>query len=156
MGYACPVCEDPQSDAGHLANHLAFTAISSGGNHEEWLDEHVPGWGQLGKSELAEEVVGMAEETEFPQVFEESGLADADDHQHDHSAGDQTLADHDVDPSSARSRGTGELDEEARAIMEEARELTEEMRGEDDGPGGDAPEGSAGDDGDSPPDDDES
>lgn len=134
MGYACPVCEDPQSDPGHLANHLAFTAISSGGDHEEWLDEHVPGWGQLGKSELAEEVVGMAEETEFPQVFEESGLAASHDHdhQHEHGAGDQTLADHGLDPSAARSRGTGELDEEAREIMKEARELTEEMRREDD------------------------
>ena len=38
MGYACPVCEDPQSDATHLANHLAFTAMLRGGEHGEWLD----------------------------------------------------------------------------------------------------------------------
>lgn len=145
MGYACPVCEDPQSDAGHLANHLAFTAITSGGDHEEWLDEHVPGWGELGKSELADEVTSEAEETEFPQVFEESGLDDPHDHgqhqrgqhgQRDHGSPDQALADHGVDPSAARARGSGDLDDEARSIMEEARELTEAMR--DDGDEGDS------------------
>ncbi|SFS12890.1 hypothetical protein SAMN05216559_4152 [Halomicrobium zhouii] len=133
MGYACPVCEDPQSDAGHLANHLAFTAITTGGDHEEWLDEHVPGWGQLGEAELAEEVADHAEETEFPQVFEESGLEDSHDHPHghgghQHGGGAQGLDDHGLDPSAARSRGAGDLDEEAQKIMAEARELTEEIR----------------------------
>jgi len=135
MGYSCPVCEDPQSDAGHLANHLAFTAITHGGDHEDWLDDHVPGWGQLGEAELAEEVAGEAEETEFPQVFEESGLEDSHDHDHQHGhgghqhgAGGQSLDDHGLDPSAARSRGAGDLDEEAKKIMAEARELTEEIR----------------------------
>ena len=135
MGYACPVCEDPQSDAGHLANHLAFTAITSGGDHEKWLDEHVPGWGELGEAELADEVTSEAEETEFPQVFEESGLEDSHDHgqhQHGHGTADQGLGAHGVDPAAARSRGAGDLDDEARSIMAEARELTEEMRGGDD------------------------
>jgi hypothetical protein len=139
MGYACPVCEDPQSDAGHLANHLAFTAITHGGDHEDWLDEHVPGWGQLGEAELGEEVADHAEETEFPQVFEESGLEDSHDHgghghgSHQHGAGGQSLDDHGLDPSAARSRGAGDLADEAKKIMAEARELTEEMREEDEG-----------------------
>ncbi|PSP95012.1 hypothetical protein BRC91_03125 [Halobacteriales archaeon QS_4_62_28] len=115
MGYACPVCEEPQADAGHLANHLAFTAITSSGDHEEWLDEHAPEWGQLGETELAENVAEYAEETEFPQVFEESGVED-----------------HAVDTRQARARGSGELDEEAASILAEARELTEQMESSDD------------------------
>jgi hypothetical protein len=114
MGYACPVCEEPQADAGHLANHLAFTALTGGDDHEEWLDEHVPEWGDYGEDELAAEVVELAEETEFP--FEAGGH----DHEHDHG--------HGVDPQQARQRATGELDDEAAEILEEARELTEEMQ----------------------------
>jgi len=124
MGYACPVCEEPQADAGHLANHLAFTAITSSGDHEEWLDEHVPEWGQLGETELAENVAEYAEETEFPQVFEESGVED-----HAGHGGN----DHAVDTRQARARGSGELDEEAASILAEARELTEQMESSDDG-----------------------
>lgn len=127
MGYACPVCEDPQADAGHLANHLAFTALTGGGDHEDWLDEHVPEWEQLGEEGVADEIAGEAEETEFPQVFEESGLEDS----HGHGHGEESLG-HGVDPSAARSRGAGDLDDEARSIMEDARELTEEMRREGD------------------------
>ena len=40
MGYACPVCEIPHQDATHLANHLAFTAMTHGDDHEAWLDDH--------------------------------------------------------------------------------------------------------------------
>ena len=151
MGYACPVCGDPQADAGHLANHLAFTAMASGGDHEEWLDEHVPGWGQRGESELAAAVTDEAEETEFPQVFEASNLAEGRDggghghggdhgeHGHDHGAHD-----HGVDPAAARARGRGEMDEEARQVLAEAREITEEMRGSN---GDDVDEGPDADDG---------
>jgi len=78
MGYACPVCDDPQADATHLANHLAFTALTGGDDHEAWLDEHVPAWGQHGETELAAEVVDHADQREFPQVFEESGTGDQD------------------------------------------------------------------------------
>lgn len=129
MGYACPVCETPQPDAGHLANHLAFTAITTGGDHEEWLDERVPEWGQLGESELAAVVVEDAPETEFPQVFEESGVGG--DHGHDRQSGhERGLAGSDggIDPSAVRSRGRGELDDEARAILEEAHEMTASIR----------------------------
>ena len=79
MGYACPVCEDPQADGTHLANHLAFTALTGGADHEAWLDDHADGWGQLGETELAAVVAEEAEETTFPQVFAESGI-DEDDH----------------------------------------------------------------------------
>ncbi|MFB6196643.1 MAG: DUF5810 domain-containing protein, partial [Halobacteriaceae archaeon] len=27
MGYLCPICEEPQVDPEHLANHMAFSAI---------------------------------------------------------------------------------------------------------------------------------
>ncbi|NLV08860.1 hypothetical protein GOC74_02790 [Halomicrobium mukohataei] len=114
MGYACPVCEEPQADAGHLANHLAFTALTGGGDHEDWLDEHVPDWGDHGEDELAAEVVELAAETEFP--FEAGG------HDHQHGQG------HGIDPQQARERASGELDDEAAEILEEAREMTEAMQ----------------------------
>jgi hypothetical protein len=120
MGYACPVCEEPQADAGHLANHLAFTALTGGDDHEDWLDEHVPEWGELGEDELAAEVVELAEETEFP--FEAGG--------HDHQHGQHDHG-HGVDPQQARERASGELDDEAAEILEEAREMTEAMQDED-------------------------
>ncbi|MFC7176246.1 DUF5810 domain-containing protein [Halosegnis marinus] len=72
MGYACPVCDDPQSDARHLANHLAFTAILGNADHEAWLDEHAPGWADEGERELAERVAAAADEREYPQVFEDT------------------------------------------------------------------------------------
>jgi len=114
MGYACPVCDDPQADAGHLANHLAFTAMTGSDDHEAWLDDHVPDWGQLGETELADRVVGHAEETEFPQVFEESGLAD-----HDH--------DGDLSRGGDHHRGDREMSDDDAAVLAEARELTKEM-----------------------------
>ncbi|WP_277542743.1 DUF5810 domain-containing protein [Haloarcula laminariae] len=113
MGYACPVCDDPQADATHLANHLAFTALTGGGDHETWLDDHVTEWGQLGETELAERVVDHADEREFPQVFEESGVAD-----HDHTD--------DLPPGADSHRDRSMSDDDA-AVLEEARELTKEM-----------------------------
>jgi len=109
MGYVCPVCSDPQADATHLANHLAFTALTGGQDHEAWLDDTVGEWGQLGESELADIVVEEAEETEFPQVFEESGV----DTDHDHPETD--------------SRVDGDLSDADAAVLSEARELTREM-----------------------------
>jgi hypothetical protein len=117
MGYACPVCEDPQADGGHLANHLAFTAMTGGGDHEAWLDDHVPEWGQLGEAELADAVVADAEETEFPQVFEESGVEDHD---------------HDDLPPGAESESDRDLSEADAEVLAEARDLTEEMLDADD------------------------
>lgn len=109
MGYACPVCEDPQADASHLANHLAFTAMTGGDEHEAWLDESIGDWGQLGEAELGELVADHAEEREFPQVFEESGLED-------HSM-----------PAGTDSQRNRDLSEADAAVLEEARELTREM-----------------------------
>ncbi|WP_424000767.1 DUF5810 domain-containing protein [Haloarcula salina] len=125
MGYACPVCDDPQADARHLANHLAFTAMTGGDDHEAWLDEHVPGWGQLGEDELSEEVVDHAEETEFPQVFEDTVDRSGGGHDHDHGHGD-------LPQGASRHRGTNALRDQDSEVLAEARELTRAMLDEDD------------------------
>ncbi|WP_224267848.1 DUF5810 domain-containing protein [Haloprofundus salinisoli] len=131
MGYACPVCDVPQRDAEHLANHLAFTAMLRHEEHEAWLDEHVPGWNERGSKELAEVVTGHAEETEYDEVFEDTvGSTHASrDHQHGHGHG------HDhgnapggfFDPSAAAQRGSGSMSAEAQQVLREAQELTQQM-----------------------------
>ena len=127
MGYACPVCETPQMDAEHLANHLAFTAMLGDDAHEAWLDEHAPGWADQGEAELSERVVEYAESEEFPQVFEDttedapadaaerSGALFEDDHEHAH--------DHPNEHASGAHQRADALDE----VLEEARELTRRM-----------------------------
>ena len=139
MGYACPVCEDPQADAGHLANHLAFTAILGDDDHEAWLEEHAPGWGEMGEAELAEAVVDHVEETEFPQVFEDTvgGLEESTPDSleersgmlfEDEGFGDDQAHDHHQGHGPARAGGlSAEMDPETEAIVEEAREMTREM-----------------------------
>ncbi|MFC6904808.1 DUF5810 domain-containing protein [Halalkalicoccus tibetensis] len=72
MGYACPVCEIPQQDETHLANHLAFSAMLGREGHEEWLDEHVPDWEGMGPEELGERAAAFATEEEFETVFEDT------------------------------------------------------------------------------------
>lgn len=146
MGYACPVCEDPQADAGHLANHLAFSAMLGNADHEAWLEEHAPEWEELGEAELADIVAEDVEETEFPQVFEDttgkpdsagdpleerSGALfdegqDHAGHGHDHG--------HDHGDNADDGHGTGgivdtsgSMDAETEAVLEEAREMTREM-----------------------------
>ncbi|SNR38898.1 DUF5810 domain-containing protein [Halorubrum vacuolatum] len=134
MGYACPVCVTPQRDGEHLAHHLAFTAMLHGDDHEEWLDEHVPGWGEMDPPGLAERVVPHAESAEYPEVFEDTvdrgrpDLGVAFDGQDGHAghgghAGHSGAAHggdrHGVDPAA--------LDPEAAAAVREARELTERM-----------------------------
>jgi len=126
MGYRCPVCDDPQADDIHLANHLAFTAIARGGAHEAWLDEHVPDWGQLGDTGLAEEVTELAGDADYPRLFEDTTDV-AHDHDHDHS--DDMGANIPADVADL----PGADDDEIRDIIEEARELTRERRrGSDD------------------------
>ena len=143
MGYACPVCADPQADAGHLANHLAFTAMLDDEAHEEWLEKHAPGWESMGESELSEVAREAAEETEFPQVFDDTagGLSESDedpeersgalfegdhghghDHDHDHGRGDA--------PGGNRG-GRPPMDEAAEAALQEAREMTRRMLEDD-------------------------
>ena len=152
MGYACPVCSDPQADAGHLANHLAFTAILGDDDHEAWLDEHAPEWNELGEAELADELADELEATDFPQLFEDTAggldsgtgepasersgaLFDAEheakhDHEHTSHAHSHARA-HEgtIDTSQP-------LDEDTAEVLEEARELTKRMH--DDGDAKDA------------------
>ncbi|KAA9399856.1 hypothetical protein Har1130_01885 [Haloarcula sp. CBA1130] len=130
MGYACPVCDDPQADDVHLANHLAFTAMTGGDDHEEWLDERVPDWGQLGEDELSTEVVEYAAETEFPQVFEDTVDRSGDGHSHDHG--------HDLPQGADRHRGSNALSDHDSEVLAEARDLTREMLRDSDADAADA------------------
>ena len=123
MGYACPVCEDPQADAEHLANHLAFTAMMRGGAHEAWLDEHVPDWGETDETELGERVIEYVPAADYPQVFE-----DTTGH-HDHGAGDGPAADAPAEMDARRLEEAG-MDEATREALERARELTARRRDE--------------------------
>ena len=161
MGYSCPVCEDPQADGVHLANHLAFTAMVRGGDHEAYLDEHVPGWAELSEDELAAELGDVAEETEYPQVFEdtteEGHEHDEHDHAHehgghDHARGGQGGHDH-GSPAGRSGPGDAPLPsgtsvpepspgDETEEILEEARELTRKRREGGNSDGERSPDGS--------------
>ena len=100
MGYECPVCSTPQADARHLANHMAMTAMLGREDHADWLDEHTVG--------------GLAESEDPEDPLEERGGALFDDG-HDHGHGPNEGID------------VENLDPEARAAIEEAREMTEAM-----------------------------
>jgi hypothetical protein len=135
MGYRCPVCGDPQADGVHLANHLAFTAMVRGGEHEDWLDEHVPDWAARGEDGLAAAVTELADSAEYPQVFEdttgnhdyERGNAHGNEEAHDHGrAGDAMGAD--SLPVDVQAVDNVEMDEEAAEMLAEAREMTRERR----------------------------
>ncbi|EMA10797.1 hypothetical protein SAMN05443574_1027 [Haloarcula vallismortis] len=153
MGYACPVCDDPQADDVHLANHLAFTAMTGGDDHEAWLDERVPDWGQLGEDELSTEVVEYAEETEFPQMFEDTVDRSGDGHSHEHGH------DHgDLPQGADRHRGSNALSDHDSEVLAEARDLTREMlrdgdKSDSDAADSDVPESGAADTPDSDADD---
>jgi hypothetical protein len=134
MGFACPVCEIPHQDATHLANHLAFTAMTHGDDHEAWLDDHVPEWAEFGEDNLAAAVADLAPEAAYDQVFEDTVHAHSSGgtHQHEHhdsSNTDRTTRQQQrgVDPEAAAAMGGGALDEEARAVLDEARGLTTAM-----------------------------
>jgi hypothetical protein len=148
MGYACPVCDEPQRDAEHLANHLAFQAMTHGDDHESWLDEHAPDWASGGPADLAPRVAEHAPETEYEVVFDDTTETDGSDELYDPDL--QGELDEHADP---RPRGTGQghrhghdhgpdhtdtgvdvgdLDPEAREIVEDAQELTREMLAADD------------------------
>ncbi|WP_458186912.1 DUF5810 domain-containing protein [Haladaptatus sp. NG-WS-4] len=127
MGYACPVCETPQSDGKHLANHFAFTAILGDDEHEAWLDEHAPGWDEESPDELASRITESVPEAEYPQVFEDT----VHDHGHDqgHRLEDelQQTGGYGRDTGVSGGMGSGEIDADARAILEEAQRMTREM-----------------------------
>ena len=114
MGYACPVCETPQADGEHLANHLAFTAMLHGGPHEEWLTAHVPDWTNRDPGGLAAAVVGHAEEVAQETVFEDT------------TGGRPEVG---LGQGHRGPEGPRELDPEARRILEEALEMTRARRG---------------------------
>lgn len=128
MGYACPVCDVPQQDGEHLADHMAFTAMTYGDEHESWLDEHVPDWSSSGTAELAPRVTEVAEEASYETVFEDTVHDHAGAHEHDSLFDDEaTAGGNGVNAADARERGSGALDAEAQAVLEEAQEMTREM-----------------------------
>ena len=123
MGYACPVCSTPQRDGEHLANHLAFTAMLRADEHEAWLDEHAPGWGEERPADLADRVTPHAAETEYDEVFEDTA-----------ENGDPGGR----GPASAGGAGGFEAmagsvtDEAVESVIDEAETMTREMYGIDD------------------------
>ena len=128
MGYACPVCGDPQADGEHLANHLAFTAMLGDDDHEAWLDDHAPDWADSDPAALAATVTDRAEEREFPQVFADTTHDHAD---HDHGHG-QDGREPDV-PADAAPDGMADPadlggDTDPSDVLAEARELTRQRR----------------------------
>jgi hypothetical protein len=147
MGYRCPVCEEPQADDTHLANHLGFTAILRGGGHEDWLDEHVPGWGEMGETELAPLVTEFAESAEFPVTPEDTTDRVGDEHGDDdgHAHGRPSGVDR---PEGAETPFGAGIDETAREAIEQAREMTRQRRanarkGEPDTDSADSDEGNS-------------
>ncbi|TQQ83491.1 hypothetical protein EGH24_01485 [Halonotius terrestris] len=123
MGYLCPVCAAPFGGGEPLADHLAVSAILHGGDHEAWLDDTVDDWGSISRADLGERVVDHAEET--------------DDHEHigEHSHRDPEPASglpNGIDaPEDAAVDGDAALDGDAQAVLREARELTQEMQGDE-------------------------
>ncbi|WP_293031924.1 DUF5810 domain-containing protein [Natronococcus sp.] len=122
MGYRCPVCETEEVDAVHLANHLAVTASLGRAEHEAWLEDHAPNWGDCTPEELGEIVSEHAETVETPEF---------DDHDHaDHGRPDGLEGDL---ARQSRQPGRGSMTTEAEQVLQEARELTERMTGNADG-----------------------
>lgn len=121
MGYECPVCGDPQADETHLANHLAFTAIARGGEHEAWLDERIPDWDQHNDESLAAEVTGYAAETEYPRMFDDT--TDRTGHEHDSTSRGRS----DLPPGTGALTDVS-LDEDAQEALLRAREMTRKRR----------------------------
>ena len=130
MGYACPVCETPQSDGEHLANHLAFAAILGDEEHESWLDEHAPGWNEDGPDELAPRIIEYADEEEYPQVFEDTAHDHGHDHGHSHNHGGHGLED-ELQQAGGYGRDAA-MGADAQRIMAEAQEMTEQMLDDED------------------------
>lgn len=129
MGYACPVCETPQADGRHLANHLAFTAMIHGDDHEAWLAEHAPEWEEAGERDLAERVVENATEIGFPPSGEsatECGEPSAShghgdrDHDHDGDTGDGHAHPHGHGGGRERERGPTDVTTDPDIDIEDA------------------------------------
>lgn len=134
MGYACPVCDTPQADERHLADHLAVTAMVHGDAHETWLDDHVEDWSSMGPDDLGPVVAEYATETEYDEIF--------DDTVHDHGQAPQgeRFEDQIARQGSRGPGGRGDLTADQQEILEDAREMTEEMLDGGDAPGPDEEE----------------
>ncbi len=112
MGYPCPVCDLPQHDAEHLANHLAMTALTHGDAHEDWLDETVPGWSEESPETLGDRVVPHAEAVPHETVFEDTTGR----HDHAHDAVDTPVG----TPPAPDTEAAQAAVEEARRMRAEA------------------------------------
>jgi hypothetical protein len=116
MGYACPVCDVSQHDAEHLANHLAVTALTHGGDHEGWLDDHAPGWVEESPASLGDRVASYADETDHETVFTDT------------TEGRES---HDDRAPTGRDGAAPTADAEAtRTALEEARRMRAEVVGD--------------------------
>jgi hypothetical protein len=135
MSYLCPVCAAPFGGGEPLADHLAVTAILHGDDHETWLDDTVADWASLSRADLGERVTDHAETTDDHEHIGEHSHSD---HEHGYRAPEPADGlPNGIDAAgSAREAGgalggDAALDADAQAIIEEARELTREMAGED-------------------------
>ncbi|WP_337652781.1 DUF5810 domain-containing protein [Halomontanus rarus] len=154
-GYACPVCDEQQADAVHLANHLAITASLGRQDHLQWLEEYAPDWADCGPEELGEQVVEYALEVETPE-FEGS----AGGHSHGHSQGRPSFENELARQTSQPGRGGAAMSGDTGRILEEAREMTAQMyedeEGNEDEEASDSESGSGDDDSESGSGDDDS
>ncbi|MCU4927018.1 DUF5810 domain-containing protein [Halobacteria archaeon AArc-dxtr1] len=119
MGYACPVCDVQEADAVHLANHLAVTASLGREEHRSWLDDHAPDWQGCSPAELGEIVAEYADEVETPEFERGPGRSPSIDAAHQRGS-ERPHPESDTD-----------LDPEAAAVLEEARELTRQRQSAD-------------------------
>ncbi|MCU4743933.1 DUF5810 domain-containing protein [Natronoglomus mannanivorans] len=139
MGYACPVCDEQQADAVHLANHLAITASIGRQDHLEWLEEYAPDWADCGPEELGEQVVEYALEVETPEFASESAESaggHGHGHGHEHSHGKPSFENELARQTSQPGRGAAMSGDTGR-ILEEAREMTAQMYEDEEGSEGD-------------------
>jgi hypothetical protein len=146
VAYACPVCDSLAPDGEHLAHHLAIVAMSRGGEHETWLDEHADGWREESPETLATFALEHAEEVDHeladatagdrPDAGHDHGGAGAHDHGHAHGTGAQGGAGGSGGGNAAGRGSTGASvasDEETQAVLAEAREITQRMLDDDGG-----------------------
>jgi hypothetical protein len=134
MGYRCPVCGAEEADAVHLANHLAVTASLGRRDHERWLDDYAPDWGEYGPDELADIVAEHATEIDTPE-FDERG--------HDHERGRPAGLETGLTQHRQSNRGT--MTAETEEVLREARELTRRMESTDEPAGSEVDETGAND-----------
>ncbi len=126
MGYACPVCDDLQADAEHLANHLAFTAMLHGDEHVDFLDARVPDWEDRRPPDLAAEVIHHAEYVEHDAALDDTAGGAGTGHggdEADRDAGTPGRPDAEADAVDLEALADGTLDEESRRVVDEARKL---------------------------------